>query len=43
METFEATVQVTFIVEAEDEFDAVSQIENTLQEVALDWGSIRIG
>lgn len=42
MATYEASVQVTFIVDAEDESDAVSQIEETLQDIAYDWGSIRV-
>ena len=40
METFELSVNVTFIVEAESEGEAVDQIESTLSEVAYDWGSI---
>lgn len=42
MSTYEATVQVTFMLDAEDEHDAVMQIEETLQEVAYDWGTIRV-
>lgn len=42
MSTYEATVQVVFMIDAEDEQDAAMQIEETLQEVAYDWGNIRV-
>jgi hypothetical protein len=42
MSTYEASVIVTFMVDAEDEDDAISQIEETLQNVAYDWSQIRV-
>ena len=40
METFEMSVNVTFIVEADSEEEARDQIESTLSDIAHDWGSI---
>lgn len=42
MSTYEASVMVTFMVDAEDEYDAESMIEETLRNVAYDWGTIRV-
>jgi hypothetical protein len=40
---YEVTSTVTFIVDAEDEYDALGQIDEILSEVALDWTSPRVG
>lgn len=42
MSTYEATVQVVFMIDAEDEQDAAMQIEETLQEIAYDCAIIRL-
>jgi hypothetical protein len=40
MSTYEARVEVTFMLDAESEEDARTQVEETLMNVAYDWGNV---
>ena len=40
MSTYEARVDVVFMLDAEDEDDARTQVEDTLMNIAYDWGNV---
>lgn len=40
MSTYEARVEVVFMLDAESEEDARTQVEETLMDIAYDWGSV---
>ena len=40
MSTYEARVEVVFMLDAEDEDDARTQVEDTLMNIAYDWGNM---
>jgi len=40
MSTYEARVGVVFMLDAEDEDDARTQVEDTLMNIAYDWGNV---
>jgi len=42
MSTYEARVEVVFMLDAEDEDDARTQVEETLSNIAYDWGKLVI-
>lgn len=42
MSTYEARVEVTFMLDAESEEDARTQVEETLMDTAYDWGTIAV-
>ena len=37
MTNYEVTSTVTWIIEAEDEYDAMGQVENILNDIAYSW------
>jgi hypothetical protein len=42
MNTYEATVQVIFMLDAESEEDARAEVEQTLMNIAYDWGNVEV-
>lgn len=42
MNTYEITTSVTFIVEAEDEYEASQDVESMLGDIAFDWTELRV-